>query len=310
MPSKYDFTELKNADSRLKEVAFMPSTIENIDTALYNHIRDELALQTTTNKGNITVPVLWVAAERAHQIKNSRDQDIRDRKGIFKLPLMTVERASMTKDPAFKGTWQAHMPDFGTGLRKIRRVNVPAAARINQVKTSNFANAFAARRAGANNDVGVGQLNFPIKTKKKDPTVIQTLYQPIPIWVNATYNLRIRTEYVQQMNDLIQPFYTFTGQANSFFITNEGHRYEAFVEGDISYSNNTTNYGEEERTYITDIKLKVLGYLMGEGVNDPKPKITMIENFVDVKIPRERVIVGDINDSFREDEEAKGFYRE
>ena len=310
MPSKYDHTELENADERLKEITFMPSTIENIDTAIYNYIKDELALQTTTNKGNTVVPVLWVAAERSHQIKNSRDQDIRDRKGIFKLPLMTVERSSMTKDPAFKGTFQAHMPDFGRGMHRVRRVNIPAAAKINQLKTSNFANAFAARKSGVDNDVGVGQLNFPIKTKKKSPAVIQTLYQPIPIWVNATYNLRIRTEYVQQMNDLIQPFYTFTGQANSFFITNEGHRYEAFVEGDISYNNNVANLGEEERTYISDIKLKVLGYLMGEGVNDPKPKITMVENFVEVKIPRERVIVGDINTSFRDDEEAEGFYRE
>ena len=310
MPSKYDHTELENADERLKEITFMPSTVENIDTAIYNYIKDELALQTTTNKGNIVVPVLWVAAERSHQIKNSRDQDIRDRKGIFKLPLMTVERSSMTKDPAFKGTFQAHMPDFGRGMHSVRRVNIPAAAKINQLKTSNFANAFAARKSGVDNDVGVGQLNFPIKTKKKSPAVIQTLYQPIPIWVNATYNLRIRTEYVQQMNDLIQPFYTFTGQANSFFITNEGHRYEAFVEGDISYNNNVANLGEEERTYISDIKLKVLGYLMGEGVNDPKPKITMVENFVEVKIPRERVIVGDINTFLDEDAEGKGFYRE
>ena len=223
---------------------------------------------------------------------------------------MTVERSSMTKDPAFKGTFQAHMPDFGRGMHRVRRVNIPAAAKINQLKTSNFANAFAARKSGVDNDVGVGQLNFPIKTKKKSPAVIQTLYQPIPIWVNATYNLRIRTEYVQQMNDLIQPFYTFTGQANSFFITNEGHRYEAFVEGDISYNNNVANLGEEERTYISDIKLKVLGYLMGEGVNDPKPKITMVENFVEVKIPRERVIVGDINTFLDEDAEGKGFYRE
>ena len=83
-----------------------------------------------------------------------------------------------------------------------------------------------------------------------------------------------------------------------------------FVEGDFSKSNNVADLGEEERTYISDIKLKVLGYLMGEGVNDPKPKITMVENFVEVKIPRERVIVGDINTSFRDDEEAEGFYRE
>ena len=311
MPPKkpdYSYTDIKDAGKVLKEITFMPSTIETIDQALFNFIDDELNLFTTTNKGRIKVPVIWVSAERAHQIKNNRD--LRDNNGVLKLPLITVERTSLTKDPSFRGTWQSHMPDFGQGMHKVRRVNVPAARLINQGKTSNFANAFSARRAGVNNDVGVGQLNFPMKTKRKDPTVVQTVYQPIPIWVNASYSLKLRTSYIQQMNDLTQPFYTLTGQANSFFITNEGHRYEGFVEGDFGKTNNIAEMGEEERTYITDVNLKILGYLMGEGSNDEKPKFTVVENFVDVKIPRERVIVGDINESFRDDEEAKGFYRE
>lgn len=308
MAPKYDHVGVEGANENLKEIPFMPSTIESIDTAIFNFIKDELALHTETNKGNIRVPVLWVAAERSHQIKNRDDQNIRDRKGIFKLPLMSLERSSMTKDPAFRGTFQAHMPDFGRGMHKIRRVNVPAARRINQDKASNFMNAFSKRRHGAEKDIGHGQLNFPIRSKSdRSRVVYETIYMPIPIWVNAMYSLRIRTEFVQQMNDLTQPFYSFTGQANSFFITNEDHRYEAFVEGDISYSNNVADLGEDERTYITDIKLKVQGYLMGEGKNDPRPKFTTIENYVDVKIPRERVILGDIN-TFLDDDE--GFYRE
>ena len=308
MAPKYDHTGIEGANENLKEIPFMPSTIESIDTAIFNYLKDELALHTETNKGNVRVPVLWVAAERSHQIKNRDDQDIRDQKGVFKLPLMSLERSSMTKDPAFRGTFQAHMPDFGRGMHKTRRVNVPAARRINQNKASNFMNAFSRRRHGGGNDVGHGQLNFPIRKKTdRSRVVYETVYMPIPIWVNAMYSLRIRTEFVQQMNDLTQPFYAFTGQANSFFITNEGHRYEAFVEGDISYSNNVADLGEEERTYITDIKFKVLGYLMGDGKNDPKPKFTTTENYVDVKIPRERVILGDIN-TFLDDDE--GFYRE
>ena len=35
---------------------------------------------------------------------------------------------------------------------------------------------------------------------------------------------------------------------------------------------------------------------MGEGPNDDRPKISITENFVEVKIPRERVIVGDVSD--------------
>jgi len=307
-PKNYTPTGNRDTEKVLKEVTFMPSTVENIDQAFFKFINEELDLFTTTNKGRKKTPVIWVSAERAHQIKNNRD--LRDNNGVLKLPLITIERESLTKDPAFRGVFQAHMPDFGKRFHTTRRVNIPAARKINQVKTSNFANAFSARRSGPDNTVGVGQLNFPIKTRKKDPTVLQTIYQPIPIWVGATYSLKIRTAYIQQMNDLTQPFYTFTGQANSFFITNEGHRYEGFVEGDFSKSNNVSDLAEEERTYVTDVKLKVLGYLMGEGSNDQKPKMTMVENYVDVKFPRERVIVGDVNTFLREDEEGKGFYRE
>jgi hypothetical protein len=75
-------------------------------------------------------------------------------------------------------------------------------------------------------------------------------------------------------------------------------------------SNNVAELGEDERSYETEIQLRILGYLMGEGPNDERPKISVVENVVDVKIPRERVILGDINTFLGEDEEGKGFYRE
>ena len=49
---------------------------------------------------------------------------------------------------------------------------------------------------------------------------------------------------------------------------------------------------------------------MGEGPNDEKPKVSIEENVVEVKIPRERVIVGDINTFLKKNDEGKGFYRE
>lgn len=310
MPTKksdYSYTEVKDADGNLKEVVFMPSTIETIDQAVFKHIDEKLDLHASTNKGWKKTPVIWVSSERSHQIK--RSQDIRDSKGVYKLPLMTVERTSMTKDPAFKGTFQAHAPDNPARYHLSRRFNIPAGRRINQGKTSNFTNAWSSRRYGpiGSPNVGHGQRNFPRGPTDKTRVVYETIYMPIPVWVKVMYSLKIRTEYVQQMNELVQPFYTLTGQANSFFVSHEGHRYEVFIEGEFSQNNNVADLGEEERTYITDVNLRVLGYLMGEGKNDPKPKFTVVENFVDIKIPRERVIVGDIN-TFLED--GKGFYRE
>jgi len=304
----YSFTEIKDANGNLQEIQFMPSTLETIDRALFSFLNEELDLHVNTNKGWSKVPVLWVSAERAFQIKN--DKELRDSNGVLKLPLMTVERTSVAKDSTFKGTFQAHMPDTGRGLRSTRRINVPAARRINQDKTSNFKNAWSARKYAINNSVGNGQINFPDKNSDANRVVFETIYQPIPVYVKVMYSLKIRTEYLQQINDVFQPFITKTGQINNFFISHEGHRFEGFIENDFAQSNNVAELGEDERSYETEIQLRILGYLMGEGPNDERPKISVVENVVDVKIPRERVILGDINTFLNEDKEGKGFYRE
>jgi hypothetical protein len=51
--------------------------------------------------------------------------------------------------------------------------------------------------------------------------------------------------------------------------------------------------GEEERMYQTSIDIKVLGYLIGSGPNQKTPQIVERENAVKIKLPRERVILGD-----------------
>jgi hypothetical protein len=228
----YSFTEIKDANGNLQEIQFMPSTLETIDRALFSFLDEELDLHVSTNKGWSKVPVLWVSAERAFQIKN--DKELRDSNGVLKLPLMTVERTSVAKDPTFKGTFQAHIPDTGRGLRSTRRINVPAARRINQDKTSNFKNAWSARKYGINNGVGNGQVNFPDRNTDASRVVFETIYQPIPVYVKVMYSLKIRTEYLQQINDVFQPFITKTGQINNFFISHEGHRFEGFIENDFA----------------------------------------------------------------------------
>jgi hypothetical protein len=51
--------------------------------------------------------------------------------------------------------------------------------------------------------------------------------------------------------------------------------------------------GDEERRYQTIITVKVLGYVIGEGNNENRPAIIVRENAVEVKFPKESVMVGD-----------------
>ena len=68
---------------------------------------------------------------------------------------------------------------------------------------------------------------------------------------------------------------------------------KAFMQPDFSSENNVADLGEETRFYESKITLKVLGYLVGANKNDEQPHIVIRENAVDVKTPRERVVMGD-----------------
>ena len=118
-------------------------------------------------------------------------------------------------------------------------------------------------------------------------------HDPEPSYITVVYNITLRTEYQQQMNDLVAPFIAKTGNINGFFYEQEGHRYEAFIEADFTETKNIKDLGQDERMFETNVTIKVLGYLIGEGNNRERPKVTIRENFVKVRVLKERVILKD-----------------
>jgi len=263
-------------DVPLKEITFMPSTIETIDTALHNWVNEELDIFCSTNQGWKKVPIIWVLPERAYQIKDNKD--LRNKDNIFTLPVLTIERNSVIKDPNMKGVVQAHIPN----INDAKGGAITVARRIQQEKSANFANADAYRLYGQN--------TYRRKNKK---VVYETMTMPIPVYVVANYKITIKTEYQQQMNEIFTPFIVKTGQINDFFIKKDGHKFEGFIQGDFGLENNVSNLGEEERKFETTINLKILGHLIGSDKNDEQPKITIRESAAEIRITRERVMLGD-----------------
>jgi hypothetical protein len=258
------------------EFPYEPSTIENVDMAVYNWLNESLDLSTNTNAGFQKVPVIWVTGERSWQVKNRKE--LRNTNNTFILPVITLERTEINKEVDKKGKYWADIRpirDTQGGSLAIHRV-------IKQDKTSNFANAISKRKTK--------QPNFK---RENDKVVYQTKFIPMPVYVTMKYTIDIKTEYQQQMNDLTQPFLTFPGGVNYFVVENEGHRYEAFVDGSFSLKNNGADLQENERLFNTQLTIRVLAHLVGKGVNDEKPKVSVRENIVEVKIPREYVIFGD-----------------
>jgi len=259
-------------------INLQPSNLENIDAAIFNWVNEKLNIFATSNRGWEKAPVIWVSAERAFQSK--RDKGLRDAEGALILPLISVERTSVAKDLAFKGSLQANIfprNDYKGGSIPLDRV-------INQVKTKNFQNEYAKRE--------YGQLNFKVKPINKQ--VVYTYRSiPMPVYVTVMYKIMLRAEYQQQINELSQPFMVATGGINAFILRERGHRYEGFMQPSYEQENSVGDMGDEERMYQTGIEIKVLGYLIGGEGNQKTPQIVERENAVKVKLPRERVILGE-----------------
>lgn len=265
-----------------KPIFFTPSTIETIDFAFHRWFDKELNIFCDTIDGFRKVPIVWVAGERSAQIK--KNPDLRDSESALILPRISLERKDFEKDPSFRNHVVAHLPpnsDYkGNSFASFKIINQP--------KTSNFSNNQAKRTHTANN-VGPGQLNF--KTKKQHPIVYTTYYMPQPTYMRIVYEVNIKTEYQQQMNQIMQPILTFAGHVTDFFIEYDNHRFECLFEPNFAQDNNIGNLGEEERKFESKFSIRCLGYLMGGDKNQKYPNFTKRENAVQFSIGRERTVL-------------------
>ena len=285
LPNNFDFAMLPTGSHAfsLKEVGMYSSTIEDIDYVITSWLKKDLNLYTITNEGRREIPVLWQAPERSYQIKNKAS--LRDDNSALKLPLISIERTGIVKDPERKGSFQAH---YYSDDRNGRAGRFVIAEKIVQDKTRNFATVANTR----NNPSGTDQLYYPRKNHK---IVIKTISIPIPVYINVEYKLRITTEYQQQMNDLVTPFIARTGQINALSLHRNGHNYEVFIEQNFTHSNNLASLNEETRLFNTEVNIRVLGYLIGEGINDDRPIVRIDENTVEYQFPKESTVpVGNI----------------
>jgi len=209
--------------------------------------------------------------------------------GISRKNASNKKQQSINKDPQKTGSIPANLrpvKDEKGGVITIAR-------RVNQEKTSNFQNAdnIKYNKSPRSNPV------FPLNSNgysNNNKIVYETITIPIPVHVTVTYQINIKTDYQQQLNELTTPFFTRNGNTRYIQLMQDGHKYDAFIKGDFNFENNSAQLNEERKTYSTTKTVEVIGYLKGDDKNQISPKMVIRENAVEVKFPRERVIVGDI----------------
>lgn len=262
---------MDNQYTQTEKIKNLPrSNIETIDAALFKYIDETLNLHCTTAEGFRKTPVIWANSERAYQIKNN--VQIRDDNGTLIPPIISINRKSISKDPTKKGIFQANLAPNDNRFYYTRE--------LNQDKTSNFANADSLKKNS--------QLNF-ITSKQNKKQVYKFKSVLIPVYVTIDYEIQILTNYLQQMNELTQPFMTRTAALNYFVIQHESFRYECFIQQD--FTQEAEALGEEEKKHKSTVTIKVLGQLVGDDVNQNIPTEKVEENAVELKFPRESEVI-------------------
>ena len=263
-------------------IVYDPSSLETIDKAVYKFVNETLNPHATTNKGFSKVPILWLGTERPYQIKN--DKNLRDEVGKLILPLITVARTSVTRDD-FKGSYQSYYPPemgYQGGVAEITKI-------IKQTKTRNFART---QKNKQKKGQSTGRLIDPVTgdVKANTEVVYETITVPKPTYVTCMFEVNIRTEYQQQMNELIPPF--VIDQKNVYKVKQDGHAYELFIQDDYGLSNNLANLSTDERMFTAKVQFKVLGYLVGDGTNRNRPSVVKKESAAKIVVGEPRLVNG------------------
>ena len=260
----------------------VPSTMEDIDKALYDYVDKTLNIFCTTNEGFTKVPLVFSSAERAYQIKE--DPNAREYGRTLRYPMMSLVKKSINQNPSNKGRFGTYIPPYFTS--GLRPSSIDIARVVNQDKTKNFANADSIRRSSSGEKTS--HQTFP---GENDAIVYQTLSVPMPAFIEVTYGIDLISNFQQQMNEMLSPFVANHSTPAVFPIFNDKHRYEAFIEPDYSMESNPDGLETDERVFKSTVLMTVLGHIIGADKNQESPTVVVHESATKVRIQRERAIV-------------------
>ena len=239
--------------------------VEDVDRALFNLFNDELPLM-FEHKGDVQrVPVIFATGERAFILRRKRP--LTDRHGALILPLISIMRTGLeqTVDEGF-GVGPGHGEII---LRKrIHSDTSELAKEINTLGlihqdnvTQEDKHIGPSKKGYARNvPVGNGYLNLEPSTK-----VIETISIPSPRYFKSTYEVTFWTQYLQQMNELLEAMmvsYSWN-PARAFRIeSDKGYWFVASVDSSLNSELNFDSFTEEERIVKYSFNISVNGYIL------------------------------------------------
>ena len=259
--------------------------IEDIDRAIFDLFNTRLAFETKVNNQTNRVPVIFASGERFALTR--RDNPLRDKNNVLILPLISIKRGTIghktqadvfgtaisirkTGDYYIKKRLDKSDRDYQKVVNNFRLKNqkdVATRSHIAVTSTSPGTEAVvgevASRRQG-------GPLSFrdPQKFNLLNNDLTNNIYEyitvPYPKFIGVSYNVIFWTQYMQEMNQLIETFMMkFDGQAPEFILeTNKGYKFTAFIQNTFTNSDNFDDFTSDERIIKMSFDIKVPGYII------------------------------------------------
>tara|TARA_B110000977_G_C11007937_1_gene466528 strand:+ start:59 stop:1318 length:1260 start_codon:yes stop_codon:yes gene_type:complete len=200
--------------------------LKDIDETIVYYFNNVIRPSVIQNNTKVNVPVIYGSPERWASVQ--KDGYYRDKNGKIQTPLIMFKRDSIEKNRSLGNKMDANNPNnFAIFQKKYSKKNVYD------------------RFSSLNNREEVNELYGVI----------------IPDYVNITYSCIIFTEYVEQMNKIVE---SINFASDAYWGDPEKFNFRAMID---SYTTTTEVTQGQDRTVKTNFQINMMGHIVPDSIN-------------------------------------------
>jgi hypothetical protein len=288
IPPKFEGTSIP------KDFHIPSCGIEDIDRAVFHLFDKRLNFSIEVDGEAKKVPVVFAAGERFALTR--RSANFRDVNNTLILPIISIERGTIDYSPGL-GTYGTPIAtrdqisytvkrrldsadrDYQNIINKKRIKNQSnVATRGHFGNTTEFPGLHSkpGRMASRRNSTNLSFIDSRPETML-EPEIGNNIFEiitvPYPEFILIEYNVTFWTQYMQNMNKLLESMLVqFDGQEKAFqIITRNGYELVAYFQGQFSADTNFNDYTDSERIVKYNFNLKVPGFIISPDNIDGLP---------------------------------------
>lgn len=254
-------------------------TIADVDYALFSLFDKELNLnvkESTTGKHK-KLPVIFSSGERWALIKNNKL--LRDRAGAIILPIITVQRSSIsqtTDDIVGRGINQ----NVGQ-LVVYKRLSKDDSRYQNLLNKQDIPNQQTSQSERIQVKNSIKNYMGGLLSKDLNNNIYEVITIPTPQFYTIKYTVTIWTQYLQQLNDVLEQLmaaYLPVSSRTFKITTKKGYWFLAKIQEDFKDETNFADMSDNERIVKSSFEIIVPAYFIAgndiPGVPNPVRRFT------------------------------------